>query len=424
MSEQEDVSPSDDPVARQYERWVYPVPCGDLATLPFDSPHLRFQNLRKLFPLFWPELPYREDLDILVAGCGTMAAACYAYLFPKAHVVGINVSSASLTHEETLKQRHGLAGLSLYQCRVEDVASLRAAFDCIVCHGVLHHLADPVAGLQALGGVLRRDGVLDLMVYAPYGRAGVYMYQELFRLMDLGQTPRDVQVVKDALAGLSQEHPLRRYLAGALDLNADEGLVNTFLHPRDRAFSVGQCLELVEQAGLVFQGWQENGFYHAEGRLSPTAPLWAHFQRLDDRRLWQAIELCDGNLGNHWFFACRSDRDPAGYRVQFEDEAFLNYVPILRISQTTPADPLRRLSATIARPPFLPLALDDWQAAVLSRVDGSRSVAECLQAAVGPGPIDVSRARRLFRLLWRVGYVMFRMAPGLSHRPLPDVAQK
>ncbi len=409
MTEQEKVSRPEDPVARQYERWAYPAPCHDLSTLNFDSPDLRYQNFRKLFPLFWPERPYREDIEILVAGCGTIAAAGYAYLYPKARVVGIDVSSASLAHEEVLKQKHGLARLALQQCRVEDVASLGAAFDFIACQGVLHHLADPVAGLRALGGVLRRDGVIDLMVYAPYARAGVYMFQELFRLMGLGQTPRDVQTVKNALACLGPQHPLRRYLALALDLNTDEGLVDTFLHSRDRAFSVAQCLELVQQAGLVFQGWQDSGLYHAEGRLPRTAPLRAHFDRLDDRRLWQAVELYDGTIPGHWFIACRPDRDPAGYRVQFDDEAFLGYVPILRISQATKADPLRRVPATIARAPFPPFPLDDWQVAVLSRIDGSRSIADCLRAAAGPGPLDVSRARGLFRSLWRVGYVMFRI---------------
>ena len=377
--------------------------------MPFDSPHLRYLSLKKLHPLFWPERSYRDDLEILVAGCGTVAAACFAYLFPKARVLGIERQLRQPGDEEFLKQKHGLEQLTLRQCRVEDAASLNATFDFIVCHGVLHHLADPVAGLRALGGVLRRDGVIDLMVYAPYGRAGVYMFQELFRLMGLQQTPEDVQTVKDALACLNPQHPLRHYLAFALDLDGDEGLVDTFLHCRDRAFSVAQCLELVEQAGLVFQGWQDNGLYHADGRLSPAVPLRAHFDRLDDRSLWQAVELYDGTIPGHFFFACRPDRDPAGYRVQFNDEAFLAYVPILRISQSTPADPLRRVPATIGRAPFPPIPLDDWQAAVLSRVDGNRSIADCVRAVAGPGPIDVSRVRRLFRLLWRVGYVMFRI---------------
>ena len=96
MTEQEKVSRPEDPVARQYERWAYPTACSDLAAMPFDSPHLRYQSLKKLFALFWPERSYREDLEILVAGCGTIAAACYAYLFPKARVVGIDVSSTSV----------------------------------------------------------------------------------------------------------------------------------------------------------------------------------------------------------------------------------------------------------------------------------------------------------------------------------------
>ena len=52
-------------------------------------------------------------------------------------------------------------------------ASLGADFDFINAHGVLHHLADPVLGLRALRGVLRLEGVIAVMVYAPYGRAGV-----------------------------------------------------------------------------------------------------------------------------------------------------------------------------------------------------------------------------------------------------------
>jgi SAM-dependent methyltransferase len=409
MAESEEVSRPEDPVARQYKQWAYPAPSSDLATLPFDSPHLRYQSLKKLSPLIWPERPYREDLEILVAGCGTIAAAAMAYLYPRARVVGIDISTTSLAHEEFLKRKHGLERLTLQECRVEDVASLGATFDFIVCQGVLHHMEDPLGGLRALGGVLRQDGVIDLMVYAPYGRTGVYMFQELFRLMGLGQTPADVQIVKDSLASLNPQHPLRRYLAFALDLGSDEGLVDTFLHCRDRAFSVAQCLELVEQAGLVFQGWQDSGLYHLDGRLSPTAPMRAHLDRLDDRRLWQAVELYDGTIPGHFFFACRPDRDPAGYRVQFDDEAFLDYVPFLRISQSTPADPLRRVPATVSRPPFPPIVLDDWQAAVLGRVDGSRTVAECARPAGEAAPVDVARARRLFRLLWRVGYVMFRI---------------
>src|SRR5205823_2182815 len=147
----------------------------------------------------WPRAPYREDLDILVAGCGTVAAACYAYLYPRARVVGIDISAASLAHEEYLKKKHSLDNLSLRQCRLEEARSLEADFDFIATHGVLHHLTEPVAGLRALRDVLRPEGVIAIMVYARYGRAGVYMLQELFRILELSQNVRGVEVVKHAL---------------------------------------------------------------------------------------------------------------------------------------------------------------------------------------------------------------------------------
>src|SRR5262245_7927559 len=37
---------------------------------------------RSEFHLFWPDKPYRGDIDILVAGCGTWQAAKYALCRP------------------------------------------------------------------------------------------------------------------------------------------------------------------------------------------------------------------------------------------------------------------------------------------------------------------------------------------------------
>src|SRR3954468_10109666 len=107
------------------------------------------------------------------------------------------------------------------------------------------------------------------------------------------------------------------------DLSTDEGLVDTFLHRRDTPFTVTECLKLVEDAGLIFQGWKENGLYHLDARLSPQDPLWPHLQALEDRPLSQAVEMLRATNAGHWFQACRPDRDPATYAIQFDNDAFL-----------------------------------------------------------------------------------------------------
>ena len=136
-----------------------------------------------------PARPYRADLDILVAGCGTWQAAKYALCRPQAQVVGIDVSTTSLEHTEQLKRKYDLTNLETHAAVDRELsASMQRRFDLIVCTGVLHHLLDPDAGLRALRSVLKPDGAIYLMVYAPYGRTGIYMLQEYCRTLGVGRS--------------------------------------------------------------------------------------------------------------------------------------------------------------------------------------------------------------------------------------------
>ena len=71
-------------------------------------------------------------------------------VIPRARDRGIDVSPTSLEHTERLKQNYNLTNLETQQLAIENVAELDQSFDLIICTGVLHHLADPDAGLRAL----------------------------------------------------------------------------------------------------------------------------------------------------------------------------------------------------------------------------------------------------------------------------------
>ena len=102
--------------------------------------------------------------------------------------------------------------------------------------------ADPDAGLRCLRDVLKPHGVISLMLYGSYPRVGVYMMQEAFRLLGLKQDAASVGTVKCAIDMLPKYHHLYSYRDGAHDLGYNSGLVDTFLHPIDRAFTVSQFL--------------------------------------------------------------------------------------------------------------------------------------------------------------------------------------
>ena len=389
-----------DPVRAQYEQWIYPEPIDDLS----KSSGVDFSDPEFLGRAYWPNRRPRRDLRILVAGCGPNAAARQAYRHPEATVVGIDISEASLDQARRLKAKHQLGNLALHRCRIEDVRELGQSFDLIDSSGVLHHLPDPAAGLGALAEVLAPDGVVYIMLYAKYGRAGIYMAQELFRLLRLNQSPEDVATVKSALNAFPCDHPLRRCLSRPNDLAFDAGVVDTFLHRMDRAFTVSDCFALLDSAGLVLQGWLNRAAYDPALRISQPA-LRALVDGLPERDAVQAVELIDGRIGTHTFYACRSDRSPAEYHIDYAGNGFMDMVPIPRPGWKR----LQAAHATVLQPSLVGTAMEvhDRRAAVVQKIDGRRTVRECFLDAgstLESGEFVTSFCRQLFRELWTTGY--------------------
>ena len=88
-----------DPIRDFYTSHPYPPP---VANLDRARDEWRDENRHRAeYHLLWPDQPYRADLDILVAGCGTWQAAKYALCRPAARVVGIDVSTTSLDHTDS-----------------------------------------------------------------------------------------------------------------------------------------------------------------------------------------------------------------------------------------------------------------------------------------------------------------------------------
>ena len=401
--------PRHDPVARQYERWSYPPPIADVAAWLQD--HWEWFDPSHAFPVLWPERAPRADLDILIAGCGTNQAAVFAHTNPRARVLAIDVSQASLAHEERLKHKHGLWNLELRHLPIEEIGTLGRAFDLIVSTGVLHHLADPLAGLKALAACLRPDGAMGLMLYARYGRIGVELMESTFRAMGLGQDEASIEIVKRTLAGLPPEHPVRTYLQSAPDLHADAGLVDTFLHGRERSYTVDDCLRLVESAGLAFQGWLLNAPYHAHDLPRASDPYYDAVNALAPPELWRVMERIHTGNARHFFMACRPERARAQGAIDFAAPGIDERVPCWRWRCG--------LEQGVAVRPGWRLALDAPHHALARAIDGRRSLRQIAeQAAREPCFAQADPAQRtafargFMQALWRLDFVALTWGEG------------
>ena len=263
--------------------------------------------------ILWPDREYKPDLDILIAGCGTNQAAVFAYTNRAAKVVAVDISQPSLDHQQYLKDKHGLSNLELHLLPIEELPTLGRNFDLIVSTGVLHHLADPLVGMKALAGCVRRDGAIGVMLYAKYGRIGVELLQSVFRDLGLRQDDASVRMVKETISLLPPDHPVQGYFKITSDLQYDAGLVDTFLHGRDRSYTVEDCIDFVTSAGLVFQGWLNKAPYYPHDVFAPPDELYAVLNALPENELWSVVERIHTLNGCHFFIACRPDRPRERY---------------------------------------------------------------------------------------------------------------
>ena len=190
-----------------YEKHPYPLGLDDLKGYALNWNR---ERRRAEAHLFWPEEAFRDDRNILVVGCGTSQAAKYALRWPKAHVTGIDVSNASIEATAKLKRKHSIHNLELRQLPLEAAAELGQNFDQIVCTGVLHHLTDPLRGLCALRDILEPNGAMNLMVYAPYGRAGVYRLQDYCRKLGIANSLEEINDLATVVQALPFRHRTRR----------------------------------------------------------------------------------------------------------------------------------------------------------------------------------------------------------------------
>lgn len=396
--------PRNDVVSRQYDQWGYPPPIQDLDV--YSKNNWEWFDPYWAHRVLWPDRAYRPDLDILIAGCGANQAAVFAFTNRKAKVVAVDVSQSALDHQRYLKDKHGLDNLELHKLAIEELSALQRDFDLIVCTGVLHHMADPLTGMQALASCLRADGAIGAMLYGKYGRIGVELLESVFRDLGLAQDDASVQLVKDTLTVLPADHPVRSYLKVARDLQTDGALVDTFLHGRQRSYTVEECIDLVASAGLVFQGWFHKTPYYPHDVLVRSNRLHAGLARLpDDVKLWSVMERLQTLNATHFFMACHPDRPKEQYTIDFSTTQSLDYIPLLRtgclVSGADLVWPGAKLRLGPAQLPFVQL------------VDGRRTIREIAAsvasgAAVGlPGgtnePADL--ARTLFQELWRLDFL-------------------
>ncbi|HML27287.1 MAG TPA: methyltransferase domain-containing protein [Hyphomicrobium sp.] len=273
-------------VARQYEKSPYPR----WRTVQRSTPGALQKYLSRLMPPDRLALLDR-DSDVLIAGCGTgqqalMAATAHG---PKARLVAIDISRASLAYASVMAEREKITNIAFVQADILDAARLERRFDLIYCVGVLHHMADWRAGWRALLSCLKPSGVMNIGLYSAIARQGLRDLRAEPDYPGAGCTDAAARAYRRSLLLRDDDTP-GSYIKQSRDFFALNTFRDLVLHESEATVTIEEIAAFLREAGLTFRGFALEKpvlqkFAEMFPASSPAGTLaeWAAFERQNPR---------------------------------------------------------------------------------------------------------------------------------------------
>ncbi len=191
-----------------------------------------------------PPLHYQR---ILVAGCGSFSPYPFAVANPASEIMALDLSRSSLRRARLHCLLHGCLNVTSQAGDLNDPAIAPGPFGLIDAYGVLHHLGDPLAGLQALTARLAPGGILRVMLYSHAARRGIEAARRALRRLGVRDV-KGVRCLRDRLGGDSRLG--QRLREPGADTAFTAGLADAFLHPQVQTFTVQALQCLLDKSGL------------------------------------------------------------------------------------------------------------------------------------------------------------------------------
>ena len=253
------------------------------------------------------------DAKIWVAGCGTNQAIFTALKFPRASVLGSDVSPTSLEICAATARQLGIRNLELKQESLNHV-SYTGRFDYLICTGVIHHNAEPRTTLERLARALKPTGVMELMVYNRFHWIIPVAFQQAIRTLGEGQDfETELSLAKRIIADIPKGLLLSGYLSRYEGDSPEAMIADELLQPVLYSYTVESLADMAESCGVELMLPCLNQFDKATGNFSwnmnfHDSALKETYDSLPDRRRWQIANLLLLESSPMlWFYLRRAD---------------------------------------------------------------------------------------------------------------------
>jgi SAM-dependent methyltransferase len=228
-----------------YPRWVHAASVADPTTI---DEHLRTQ---------FPSAPFRPlangpGIDIFVAGCGTGRHPIeLARKYRDARVLAIDLSLTSLCYAKRKTPAALASRIEFAQADILELGSVNRSFDLIEVSGVLHHLADPLAGWGALLSLLRSGGFMHVGLYSELARHDIAAARQFIADRGYRPTVEDIRRCRQDLLNT----PLKD-VAKAGDFFSTSECRDLLFHIQERRLTIPEIKSFLAENDLDFIGFE------------------------------------------------------------------------------------------------------------------------------------------------------------------------
>jgi SAM-dependent methyltransferase len=284
-------------VQQQYEENPYP---RWVRTAAMARPTTVDRYLHRQLPLArLRDLGKREG--ILIAGCGTGQHAIEtAQRLLGVDILAVDLSLSSLCHAQRKSRALGLTWLHYAQADILQLGALGRTFDLIESSGVLHHLADPLAGWRVLISILRPGGIMRVGLYSALARGHLAAARAFIAAGRYGQSADDIRRFRQDLVQTGSETAAR--IAEHRDFFSLSECRDLLFHRQEHSFTLPRIGAFLAECGLEFLGFDVEGSILQQFRRRFPDP-----EALTDFARWHAFETENPHtfIGMYQFFVQR-----------------------------------------------------------------------------------------------------------------------
>lgn len=227
---------------------------------PYPRWHTVAQPHLTSIPAFVRALAARNAVPdtnrVLIAGCGTGRQAAHTALsFRDADILALDLSRTSLGYAAFRTQALGIRNLTFVQGDLLHLDALDETFALVFCSGVLHHLADPMAGWTQLMRRLHPAGVMKVSLYSTIARRPVQAARAIIAEQGFDASDDGIRACRQHLLALPTDHPARAVTDSA-DFYSSSGVRDLLMHVQERTYTLHEVAKDLEALQLRFLGFQ------------------------------------------------------------------------------------------------------------------------------------------------------------------------